>query len=179
MVRFRTKTNIIAVDPVLQKVQIKEITLLLAASLLIPFLIHLIPPANGIRLGAVLLPMFYVPLIAVTFYKFHTALVVTAFAPILNYFLTGSPKLTSVPLLTFEVLVFVLIMILFLRYKKLNKSSTLISILTALVVPPVVLGLFSSSGYSVEHLLISLRNAVPGIILLTLLNIVLLRLRNK
>ncbi len=171
--------NSAALEPIVKDLELKGAAILIAATLFIPFIVHLIPPANGIRLGAVLLPMFYVPLIAVIFYKFRTAFIVTAFGPILNYFLTGSPKYEAVPLLTSEVLLFVILFTILLKYNKLNNLSALISILPALIVPPLLFGLFSSSGHSIEHLLISLRNAVPGILILTLLNIFLLRLRNN
>jgi hypothetical protein len=171
--------NSAALAPIVKDLELKGAAILIAASLFVPFVVHLIPPANGVRLGAVLLPMFYVPLIAVIFYKFRTALVVTAFGPILNYLLTGSPVYESVPLLTFEVLLFVILLTILLKYDKLNNLSALLSILPALIVPPLVFGLFRSSGFSPDHLLISLKNAVPGIIILTVLNIFLLRLRNK
>ncbi len=168
-----------ALKPIVKDLELKGVAILIAASLVVPFLIHLIPPVNGVRMGAVLLPMFYVPLIAVTFYKFRTALIVTAFGPSLNYLLTGSPVAGAVPLLTSEVLLFVLILTVLLKYNRLKQISALISILPALVIPPLLIGLFSGHGYSLEHLLISLRNAVPGIIVLMLMNIFLPRLKEK
>ncbi len=172
-------SNTLVVDSIIQRLQIKEITILIAASILLQFVIHFIPQVNGIPLGAILLPMFYVPLIAVTFYKFQTALVVTAFGPILNYLITGNPRLETVPLLTFEVLLFVLMLTVFLRYNKLIRAGTLISILTALTVSPLVFGIFNSSGFSALHLLTSLQNAVPGMIIIVLVNILLLRLKKR
>ena len=171
--------NSAALTLFVKDLELKGVTILITASLIIPFIIHLIPPANGIRLGAVLLPMFYVPLIAVIFYKFRTALIVTAFGPVINYLLTGSPQYQSVPLLTFEVLLFVLMLTVLLKNNKLIKVSALISILPALIVPPLVFALFSGSGSPVDHILISLKNAIPGIIILSVLNIFLLRARNK
>ncbi len=172
-------TTVIAADSAAKRLQVKEIAVLIAASVFLQFIIHLVPPVHGNPLGAVLLPMFYVPLIAVTFYKFHTALVVTAFGPILNYFLTGSPALGIVPLLTFQVLMFVLALTILSKYGKFRSVNALISILTALVFSQLVFSLFNSSGFSGSLLLISLENAVPGIIIITVMHILLLRLRDK
>lgn len=172
-------STIITVDSAAKRLQVKEIAILIAASVFLQFIIHLIPPAGGVPLGAVLLPMFYIPLIAVIFYKFHTALVVTAFGPILNYIMTGSPELGIVPLLTFEVLLFVLALTVLSKYGRFSSLGALISILAALMISPLVLGLFNSSGFSASFLLTSLKNAVPGIIIITVMNIFLLRLREK
>ena len=172
-------STILTVESAAKRLQVKEIAILIAASVFLQFIIHLIPPGGGVPLGAVLLPMFYIPLIAVIFYKFHTALVVTAFGPILNYIMTGSPELGIVPLLTFEVLLFVLALTVLSKYGRFSSVGALISLLAALVISPLVLGILNSSGFSASFLLISLENAVPGIIIITVMNIFLLRLRNK
>ncbi len=172
-------SNTFAFDSAIKRLQVKELTILIAASVLLQFIIHLLPPVNGLPPGAMLLPIFYVPLIAVMFYKFHTAMVVAAFGPILNYFLTGNPKPGTIPLLTFEVFLFILILTALLKYKKLNKAGSFIAVLSALTVSPLVFSLFSGSGFPGMHLLISLKNAVPGIVVLVLLNILLLRLKEK
>lgn len=168
-----------AIDTSVKRLQLKEITILLTASIFIPLVIHLIPSGNGIPLGAVLLPMFYVPLIAVIFHKFGTALIVTALGPILNYLITGSPKLEKVPFVTLEVLLFVLMLVVLLKYKKLNKVSSLISILFAFLISSLVFGLFSTSGFAASHYISILETSIPGIIILTVMNILLLRLREK
>ncbi len=172
-------SNTVAIDSLIKRLQVKEITILIAASVFLQFIIHLIPAANGVPLGAILLPMFYAPLIAVMFYKFRTALAVTAFVPILNYLITGNPRLETVPLLTFEVLLFVLMLTAFLKYNKLNKVGALISILSAIVVMPLIFGIFGNSGFSASHILISLKNAFPGMIIIVLLNFLLLRLKER
>ena len=44
--------------PVIQRLQLKPAIAILASTCLLPFLIHLIPPYQGIPMGAMLLPIF-------------------------------------------------------------------------------------------------------------------------
>lgn len=169
----------IAAEPLIKKLQVLEITALLAATVLIQFVVHLIPSGNQVPPGAILLPMFYIPLIALIFYKFHTALVVTTAAPIFNYFLTGSPKPEILPLVTFELLVFVLILTLLLKFNRINKAAAILSIISAKLLSWFVLALLNSSGSSFNILLTSIITALPGIIVLALMNIVLIYIKDR
>ena len=56
-------------NTVIKDLQVVETVILLAGSILFQFLIHLIP-SSGAPLGAVLLAMFFAPLIAVIFFNF-------------------------------------------------------------------------------------------------------------
>ncbi len=169
----------IAAEPLIKKLQVLEITALLAATVFIQFVVHLIPSGNQVPLGAILLPMFYIPLITLIFYKLHVALVVTAAAPIFNYFLTGSPKPEILPLVTFELLVFVLILTLLLKYNRINKVAAILSIISAKLFSWSVLSLLNSSGFSTNILLTSIITALPGIIVLALMNIVLIYIKDR
>ena len=120
----------------LRNLQIVETIALLAASILLQFLIHIIP-STGTPIGAVLLAMFFAPLVAVIFFKAHTAFIVGILSPVLNYFITGLPKAEILPLMTIELVLFV------------------------------------------SCLLNSLTTAIPGILLLTLLNYFLVRNQEK
>jgi len=171
--------NSIAVESVIKKLQILEITVMIAASIFIQFIIHIIPAGGQAPLGAILLPMFYVPLIALIFYNFQAALIVTTVGPIINYFLTGSPKLEIVPLLTFELLVFVLILALLLKSDRINKVSALIAIISAKLASWSVFSLFNLSGFSASFFINSLIIAIPGIIVLVLMNILLLYIKDR
>jgi hypothetical protein len=164
----------------IKKLQVKETVLVLFTTIALQFLIHLIPPYNNTPLGAILLPMFFAPLVAIFFFRFHVALLAGILGPTFNYFLTGSPASEIVSLLTIELLVFVIAVSFILRFRKINMAAAPISLilaklsswLVALIFP--VLGSFSSTFF-----IQSFVNAIPGILILFLLNVFLLRLRDK
>lgn len=86
----------------------REIGILLALSLLFPFLIHLIPVPEDARLGQRLLPMFYAPLLGALWGRTGSAAVVAILAPWLNYLLTRHPSPPSATLMSVELLAFTL-----------------------------------------------------------------------
>lgn len=169
----------LTVESAARKLQIAEITTLIAASVCIQFIVHIIHSGNGIPLGAVLLPMFYVPLIALIFYNFKTALITAAAGPLFNYILTRSPEIEIVPQVTFELIIFVLTFTLLLRFNRLNYLSVVISIISAKLLSWSVFSLLNSSGISSAGLINSLVIAYPGILVLLLLNILLLYIKNR
>lgn len=171
--------NSIAIEPAISKLQIKATVVMLTATVLIQFIMHLIPPVNNVPLGAVLLPMFYVPLIALIFYKFHVGLLIAILGPILNYSLTGNPKLEIVSLLTLELITFVLVLSFLLRYKKINKLNALISILFAKLISWVVFSTFLPGELSTNFFFQAFINAIPGIITLSLMSLLLLYIKDK
>jgi hypothetical protein len=171
--------NTVAAEPVTKKLQIIEITALVAATVFVQFIVHLIPSENQVPVGAILLPMFYIPLIALIFYKFHTALFVAAIGPVLNYFLTGSPKPEILPLVTFELLVFVLVLTPLLKINRICKVGALISIIAAKLASWTALSVFISSGFSTNIFINSVITAIPGIIVLVSLNILLISIKDR
>jgi hypothetical protein len=86
----------------------RELGILLALSLLFPFLIHLIPVPESARLGQRLLPMFYAPLLGALWGRPRLAVVVALLAPWLNWLLTRHPSPPSAALTSLELAVFVL-----------------------------------------------------------------------
>lgn len=87
----------------------REIGILLALSVLFPFLIHILPMAENERLGARLLPMFYAPLLAVLWGRPASAWTLALTAPWLNWILTSHPMPRGATLLTLELVGFVFI----------------------------------------------------------------------
>lgn len=81
----------------------RELGVLLALSLLFPFLIHVIPVPGDSRIGPRLLPMYYAPLLAVLIGRTPTALLVAVLAPWLNWALTQHPPTTIAALMMVEL----------------------------------------------------------------------------
>jgi len=159
----------------IRNLQVVETIILLAATILFQFFIHFIP-TSGTPVGAFLLAMFFAPLIAVIFFKPHAAFVVAIFSPILNYLISGSPIAEILPLMTIKLVLFVSCLYLFFNIKSIKKISALPAILVSLTVSPFIVSLFSSYN---KNVLSSLTTAIPGILLLTVVNYFLVRYQEK
>ncbi len=86
----------------------RELGILIALSVMFPFMVHVLPVPADARLGARLLPMFYAPLLATLWSRRESALAVALFAPALNWALPGPPAPDGIALLTIQLLVFVM-----------------------------------------------------------------------
>ncbi|MDJ0834504.1 MAG: hypothetical protein QNJ69_13350 [Gammaproteobacteria bacterium] len=152
----------------LQTLQIPHTLIILAATMLLPVLFHLIPPVSDVPMGARLLPLFYAPLIAVLLFRPHVGLIAAALAPMLNYLLTGRPEFGLVTLLSGELLTFSLIMLLALKLR-----------LPAWLMVPVALLLAKTASFLLLHAMphlsalppvvywqVTLANAIPGMLVL-------------
>ena len=159
----------------LRNLQIVETITLLAASIFFQFLIHLIP-TTGTPLGAVLLAMFFAPLVAVIFFKVHTALIVGILSPVLNYFITGLPGAEILLLMTIELVLFVSLLYLFFNISRMKKISALFAVIISMLLSSPITSLLN--GYN-GNAFSSLTTAIPGILLLTLLNYLLVRYKEK
>lgn len=84
-----------------------EIGILLSLSVMFPMLIHILPVPEDARLGPRLLPMFYAPLLAALLGRTHSAFVVAAVAPWLNWAVTSHPAPPGAVVMTIELAVFV------------------------------------------------------------------------
>lgn len=87
----------------------RELGILLALSVMFPFLVHLLPVPETSRLGARLLPMFYAPLLAALWGRRQTGWLVALLAPWLNRVLTGHPAPGGAVVMMIQLLVFVLV----------------------------------------------------------------------
>jgi hypothetical protein len=83
-----------------------ELGILLALSVMFPFMIHLLPVPEDARLGARLLPMFYAPLLAALLGRTQSGVGLALVAPWLNWLLTRHPSPPSAALMTVQLLVF-------------------------------------------------------------------------
>jgi hypothetical protein len=155
----------------LNKSQIKESVFVLAFSILLPFLIHFIP-VSGNPAGAVLLPIFIAPFIAVIFFRMNVALITALLSPILNYLLTGNPIYGTVGIITLELFSFVLIAGLLLRFEIVKYFAAPISIIISMFLSQLI---FSS----ISHFPVVLTIGLPGIILISLINLLIFPLSKK
>jgi hypothetical protein len=155
----------------LNKLQVKESISVLVFSILIPFLIHFIP-VSGNTAGAVLLPMFIAPFIAVIFFRLNVGLFAALLSPILNFLLTGNPVYGIVGLITSELFLFVLIARLLIKLDFVKYIAAPVSVIISMFICQLI---FSS----VSHFDAVLTAGLPGIILISLINILILPLAKK
>lgn len=94
---------------------VSELGIVLALSVMFPFLIHILPVPDDARLGARLLPMFYAPLLASLLGRPQSALVVALLAPWLNRLLTGHPTPQGAVVMMVQLLGFVAVLRLLLK----------------------------------------------------------------
>lgn len=87
----------------------RELGVVLALSLMFPFLIHVLPVPETSRLGARLLPMFYAPLLAALWGRMATAWLCALLAPALNWVLTGHPAPPGTYAIMIQLLIFVVV----------------------------------------------------------------------
>lgn len=95
-----------------KRVHLPATAVTISLLLLFPFIVHLI---GGPVAGGRWLPLFYVPVAAVIFFHPGVALTAGLLTPFLNHLLTGSPPLTMAFLLSFELVVFSLVLVAGLR----------------------------------------------------------------
>ena len=84
-----------------------ELGIVLALSVMFPFLIHILPVPDDARLGPRLLPIFYAPLLAALLGRTRSALIVAVAAPWLNWALTSHPAPPGAFVMMVQLLVFV------------------------------------------------------------------------
>ncbi|WP_194774663.1 hypothetical protein [Pararhodonellum marinum] len=156
--------------------KITGLILVVAASF--PFFVHLIPPHNGYPVGAYLLPMFYIPFIALFIYNWKVALPVAILAPILNFMLTGNPQWGFLLVLTTELVLFTGIAFILLKHNVLKWTAAPLGYIGAKVISTMLLFVFPLMLVApLEFFFGSLARALPGIGILLLLNFMLLKYR--
>ncbi|WP_157972063.1 hypothetical protein [Pleomorphovibrio marinus] len=169
----------IAIQQLRRYSMVKVMPLLMVTALLLPFLIHLIPTQSGIPIGAYLLPMFYVPFLALVLYRFNAALIIALLAPLANFLLTGNPNWGFLAILTLEVVVFTLF-----AWKILNSRfgwfAAPMAIIGAKIVSTCLLWIVPLLETApITYFVSSVSNGVTGIMILLLLNLAVIRFYKK
>lgn len=172
------KERILTLDAqVNQKLQIKPAIAVLLATCLLPFLIHLIPPYQGVPMGAMLLPMFYIPFIAVVFFRLHVGVIAAALAPLLNFVVTGNPQWQIVAILSFELIVFVILAAQMLKVNPLKWVAAPLGYLATKVISAGCLLIVPllPQMHPLDFLTQSVSNGLIGILILGVINIIAVR----
>lgn len=159
--------------------QIKTTVLILITAVIFPFVIHLIPPHNGFSIGAYILPMFYIPFIALFWYGWKIALPVAILAPIINFLISGNPQWGFLTILTLELILFTGIAFLLLRRETFKWIAAPCGYIGAKVISSLLLFVIPiMPAAPMEFFLGSLSRALPGLGILLLLNFLLLKYSN-
>jgi hypothetical protein len=157
---------------------VRATVLALAATLLIPFLVHLIPAPGPVPIGARLLPMFYAPFVAAALFRYPVGLAAGVLAPVINHLLTGRPALPLMGILSVELAASVLVAAALLRVPYLRWVAAPLSYLGAKVVSTTLLALLPGwmpGTAPLDFAFSSVANAWPGLVILLILNVAVLR----
>jgi hypothetical protein len=157
--------------------QVTETLIILAATMLLPVLVHLLPNINGNLSGAVLLPIFLAPMIAAFFYKKHVAILAGIFAPLLNYLIMGRPAPEMVIMLASEIVLFALLLVWLKNINVIRYIAAPLAYLVASLAVASVLSVVGTLANPVLFWMNSTTIALPGIILMGIINVAILRFR--
>ncbi|MBX3143644.1 MAG: hypothetical protein KF813_07810 [Trueperaceae bacterium] len=147
-----------------------------ALTVALPFLVHLLPPVGAVPMGAVLLPLFIAPFIAA--YLFHptAALIASLVTPLLNRQLTGQPTVEMAVMLTVELCAFTVVALLLRSRWPRSVINAPLAYLAAKLVAAGVLGVTALiPALPLGYLTSSLINALPGLVLLLVVNVLVVR----
>lgn len=157
--------------------QIAQSLVILAATMILPVLIHLFPNINGNLSGAVLLPIFWAPLVATFLFKKHVAIFAGIFAPLLNYLIMGRPAPEMVVTLGFEVVLFVLVLSWIKDLKGIKYIAAPLAYLAISFVVAIGLSVLGNLVDPVSFWINSTMIAIPGILLMGVINLIIIRFR--
>lgn len=157
--------------------QLAQTLFVLVATMVSPILIHLLPDINGYTPGAVLLPIFFAPLIAVFIYKPHVAIFSGIFAPVLNYLILGLPTPPVVITMGVEVVLFVWMVYRLKDFKPIGYLAAPISYMISSLLVLLGLSVFSNVVNPFTLWTSNMLVALPGILLLGLVNFTVLKLQ--
>lgn len=154
---------------------VAQVIIVLSATLIIPFVVHQIPSVNSVPIGAMLLPMFYISIPSLYFFKnYKLVSVAVGLAPVTNFLITGHPDLGLVYILTMELILYTIILYWLLQLNK--KSVSVIAgglgyILTKVVSTSTLFLPFKLLDLDAKQFFFgSISNALPGIFILCIIS---------
>jgi hypothetical protein len=156
----------------------RELGVLLALSVMFPFMVHVIPVPADAQLGPRLLPMFYAPLLAALWGRARSAIMLALAAPWLNWALTSHPVPLGAVVMMVELLAFVLVFRLLMAEfgarwylaAPAYLSGKIAAVLVATLFP-ALMGGGPAFAWAVQGVVIG----APGIAILVLINWLALR----
>lgn len=157
--------------------QVAQTIAVLAATMLLPVLVHLLPNINGQLSGAVLLPVFLAPMFAAFMYKKHVAIFAGIFAPLLNFLILGRPAPEMVVLLGLEIVLFVLILSWLKNLNGIRYFAAPLAYLGASLFATLILSVPGNVASPLSVWISSTIVAIPGIVLMGIFNVAILRVR--
>lgn len=171
-----------ATTPCFKKAAVRESSLLLALAVGLPPLLHLLPSWDALPLGAHLLAMFWVTFVAAYLYGSRTGVLIGLASPVVNLLLTGLPAWKFTAVLGFELVVFALLAAWLVRRFPLCWLLAPLAGVAALLAGTGLLTAadgFRSAGAAVGFFRLSLGAGFPGLVLLTVVNLLLVKLQPK
>lgn len=177
---MKNNKTIVLDQDVLSRLRIRATLIALVGGIATPFLAHMLPAYHGTPVGAILLAMFYAPLVAVLVSRFHVGLIVAALAPLLNVLITGHPDWVIVPILTIELTLFVTFVYLLSRQGKISWLSAPIAYIATKTVSSAAIAIFPVllSVNPVDFWMNSIVNGSVGLAVLTAINLAVLKLKS-
>ncbi|GAB3006504.1 hypothetical protein [uncultured Cyclobacterium sp.] len=155
---------------------LKTTAWVLPIAIALPIVVHLAPPFNGIPMGAYLLPMFYMPIVALIAYRLPVALIVAVLAPPINFLISGNPNWGLMGILTFELVLFTFLAYVFLLQGIIKWIAAPLAYLGAKTISSAVLIFIPLIEASpVQFFSTSLSNAFVGIGILFVINVLCLK----
>lgn len=157
-------------------VQVPAALFTLGLMWLLPLLVHVIPLAGPVPVGARLLPIFYAPLLAAWLFHPAVGLLASLLMPFINHAFTGMPTLSMTVLLSLELVVFSLGLLLNRKYWPRLPLAPLAFIVGKVIsaILLVFVAIVPASPWA--YLVSSVQNALPGLLILLVLHLALLRL---
>lgn len=149
---------------------ITQVIVTLSAMLIMPLLFHAVPSWGSVPPGAVWLPIFYAPLAAVLFFRPHTAAIAAVLSPTINRLLTGQPAPEAAYLLTAELILFVFLTQLILRWRKDFIPAGVVSYLLAKLLVMLLTASHPLAAWGAGFI-----HSWPGLIILFLIPVMALR----
>lgn len=147
---------------------------------LIPLLVHLFPVSGPTPIGAILLPIFYAPLLAAWLFHPAVGILASLLMPLINFAFTGMPVLPVAILMTVELVVFSLaLQLLKQRWPKFWPNALLAFALGKLAAALLLVFVPLLPAPPLAYFTSSLVNAWPGLLILLALNVAILRLPQK
>lgn len=167
-------------EKVLRRSGTRDSALLMVVVWLMPVGIHLIPWSGSAPLGAYLLPMFWVTLVATYLFGAGAGLLVGLTAPLLNGMITGFPSAQLLSILAFELAVFAIVARGLIRNSPGFWLSGPFGYVAAKVASTTVqyfFPVFGGMGEPGAFFIRSVQTALPGMLALALIHLALVKIR--